>query len=108
MYAGFKTHFDEYVYAGVVEVSKPEILTRMKGVFSALLILTLGVLVVIPLTSTLIGNEQSSLSHHMSIYMVIVIAWILLAVAFGIAYLASEGNKGIKPIPLPVNREEEK
>ncbi len=80
----------------------------MKGFFSALLILTLGVLVIIPLTSTLMGNEQSSLSHHMSIYMVIVIAWILLAIAFGIAYLASEGSKGIKPIPLPVNREEGK
>ncbi len=89
-------------------MSKPEILTRMKGFFSALLILTLGVLVIIPLTSTLIDDEQSSLSHHMSIYMVIVIAWILLAIAFGIAYLASEGSKGIKPIPLPVNREEGK
>lgn len=90
----------------MIGVSKPEILTRMKGFFSALLVLTLGILIVIPLTSTWISEEQRSLSHNMSIYLVLLLVWIILAIAFGIAYLASEGSKGLKPIHLPVNREE--
>jgi len=89
-------------------VSKPEILTRMKGFFSALLVLTLGVLIIIPLISTLVGNGQESVTYNMTIYIVLLLAWILLAIAFGIAYLASEGSKGLKPIPLPINREEAK
>jgi len=80
----------------------------MKGFFSALLVLTLGVLIIIPLTSTLVSNGQNSLTHNMTIYVILLVAWIILAIAFGIAYLASEGSKGLKPIPLPINREEAK
>ena len=87
-------------------MSKSEMLVQMKVFFSVLLVLTLGVLVIIPLTSTLVSNGQSSLEHNMTIYVVLLIAWILLAMAFGIGYLASEGSKGLKPIALPINKEE--
>lgn len=88
-------------------MSKPEILTRVKGFFAALLVLTLGVLIIIPLTSTLVRNGQESIMNNMTIYIVLLLAWIVLAIAFGIAYLASEGSKGLKPITLPVQKEQE-
>lgn len=86
-------------------MSKPQIRSRMKGLFLALLLLTLGVLLVIPMTS-LVTGEESPVAHHMTIYSVLLIAWIFLAIAFGIAYLASEGSKGLKPISLPIGEEE--
>ena len=87
-------------------MSKPEIIARIKGLFSVLLVLTLGAVIIIPLTSTFLGEEQRSVSHHMSIYMVLILAWIFLAAVFGITYMISEGSKGLKPISLPVNKEE--
>ena len=86
-------------------MSKLGILTRVKGLFLALLVVTLGVLIVIPLTSLVTG--ESPVVHHMTIYTILLIAWILLAVVFGIALLASTGSKVLQPIPLPVNKEEE-
>jgi DMSO reductase anchor subunit len=77
----------------------------MKGFFLVLLGITVGALLVIPMSSMV--AEERPAAHHMTIYSVLLIAWIILGIAFGIAYLASEGSKGIKHIPLPVTEEDE-
>lgn len=78
----------------------------MKGFFSALLVLTLGVLIVVPITYELLGNEQGSVAPNMTIYVLVFLALIFLAIVFGITYLISEASKGFKPISLPINKEE--
>jgi hypothetical protein len=46
-------------------------------------------------------NSRTSASE-INIYLILLIVWILLAVTLGIVYLASEGSKQIRPVPLPI------
>lgn len=82
-----------------------EALARIRGLFSALLIITLAAIVIVPLTSEFLNHEMSN--SQINIYVTLLIVWILLAVTLGIIYLASEGSKQIKPITLPINEEEQ-
>lgn len=82
-----------------------EALARIRGLFSALLIITLAAIVIVPLTSEILNHEMSN--SQINIYVTLLIVWILLAVTLGIIYLASEGSKQIKPITLPINEEEQ-
>jgi uncharacterized membrane protein len=88
----------------VIGLSK-EALARIRGLFSALLIITLAAIVIVPLTSEILNHEMSN--SQINIYVTLLIVWILLAVTLGIIYLASEGSKQIKPITLPINEEEQ-
>ena len=83
-----------------------ETFTRMKGLFSALLILTLGFIVILPLTSEILNSRTSG--SEINLYATLLVVWILLAVTLGIIYLASEGVKNLKPIPLPARMDGEK
>jgi hypothetical protein len=78
----------------------------MKGLFSALLILTLAAIVTVPFMSEILNSRTSG--SEINVYITLLIVWILLAVTLGIIYLASEGAKNLKPIPLPVLMEEGK
>lgn len=80
-----------------------EKLVYVKGLFSALLVLTLATIVLVPLTSELFNKSGSEIG----IYMILLIVWILLVATLGIIYLASEGSTALKPVPLPINKEEE-
>lgn|GEM_PF-3868092 len=82
-----------------------EALARIRGLFSALLIITLAAIVIVPLTSEILNHEVSN--SQINIYVTLLIVWILLAVTLGIIYLASEGSKQIRPITLPINEEEQ-
>jgi len=88
----------------VIGLSK-EALARIRGLFSALLIITLAAIVIVPLTSEILNHEVSN--SQINIYVTLLIVWILLAVTLGIIYLASEGSKQIRPITLPINEEEQ-
>ncbi len=81
-----------------------EALAYIKGLFSALLILSLAAILIVPLTSEVLNNKGSI--SEINIYIILLIVWVLLAVTLGIVYLALEGSKGLKPISLPINREE--
>lgn len=83
-----------------------ETFARMKGLFSALLILTLAAIVTVPFMSEILNNRTSG--SEINVYITLLIVWILLAVTLGIIYLASEGVKNLKPISLPVLMEEGK
>lgn len=87
-------------------MSKLEALGRMKGFLLALLGIALGGIVVVLLTSPA-SNGERSLSHNMSIFVVLLLLWLFVTAAMGILFLASHGGSVIKPISLPVNREEE-
>jgi hypothetical protein len=82
-----------------------EALAYVKGILSALLVVTLAAILIVPLTSEIANSRQTG--SEISIYLALVLVWILLAVTLSIIYLALEGSKGIKPIPLPTGREEE-
>ena len=87
-------------------MSKLKILSQMKGFLLALLGIALGGIVIVLLTST-VSNGESSLSHNMSVFVVLLLLWLFVTAAMGILFLASHGSSLIKPISLPVNREEE-
>jgi hypothetical protein len=87
-------------------MSKLETLGQMKGFLLALLGIALGGVVIVSLTSAT-SNGESSLSHNMSIFVVLLLLWLFVTAALGILFLASHGSSVIKPITLPVNREEE-
>jgi predicted membrane protein len=87
----------------VIGLSK-EALAYIKGLFSALLILSLAAILIVPLTSQILNNKESI--SEINIYITLLIVWVLLAITLGIVYLALEGSKGFKHIPLPINKEE--
>jgi len=87
----------------VIGLSK-EALAYIKGLFSALLILSLAAILIVPITSEVLNNKESI--SEINIYITLLIVWVLLAITLGIVYLALEGSKGFKPISLPINREE--
>lgn len=81
-----------------------EALAYVKGLFSALLVLTLGALLLVPLMSGILNSRTSA--PEINVYLILLIVWILLAVTLGIVYLASEGSKQIRPVPLPIEEGE--
>ncbi|MEM2761095.1 MAG: hypothetical protein QXU32_05140 [Nitrososphaerales archaeon] len=81
-----------------------ETLAYIKGLFSALLILTIAAIVIVPLTSEVLHNRQPG--SEINVYITLLIVWILLAITLGIIYLAYEGGKGFKPVPLPIERDD--
>ena len=85
-------------------MNKSEILAQMKGFWLALLGVAVGSVVLLTTTAR---NGESSLSSNISIFVVLLLLWLLVTTVLGIVYLASQASKVIKPIPLRINREEE-
>ncbi|HLE35340.1 MAG TPA: hypothetical protein VI698_05570 [Nitrososphaerales archaeon] len=85
-------------------MNKSEILAQMKGFWLALLGVAVGSVVLLTTTAR---NGESSLSSNISIFVVLLLLWLLVTTVLGIVYLASQASKVIKPIPLRINWEEE-
>ena len=85
-------------------MNKSEILAQMKGFWLALLGVAVGSVV---LLTTTVRNGESSLSSNISIFVVLLLLWLLVTTVLGIVYLASQASKVIKPIPLRINWEKE-
>ncbi|MFY3740000.1 MAG: putative membrane protein [Candidatus Nitrosomirales archaeon] len=85
-------------------MNKSEILAQMKGFWLALLGVAVGSVVLLTTTAR---NGESSLSSNISIFVVLLLLWLLVTTVLGIVYLASQASKVIKPIPLRINREKE-
>lgn len=83
-------------------MSERGVVTRMKTFFSALLVLTLASIVVVPLISE-VGSSEGS-AQEIGIYVALLLAWVLLVVTFAILYLGSERGRRFKPIPLHRSR----
>ncbi|MFQ5941431.1 MAG: hypothetical protein ACE5KA_07030 [Nitrososphaerales archaeon] len=77
---------------------------RMKGLCSALMVLTLAAILLVPLTSGILSGESVT---EINIYIMLLLIWMLLAATFGIIYLSPEGRKRLKPITLRTSRREE-
>lgn len=73
-----------------------EKLARMKGFFSALLVLTLASILLVPTISEIINNGSVL---EINIFMTFLLAWILFAVTLGIIYFAKR-RKELEPIPV--------
>jgi len=87
-------------------MSKIEIVGQMRGFLAALLMLTIGILIIIPWTSTMMNHREGAFVPSMTIYTLLLIVWIVLAIAFGVTYLASRGS-GLRPVAPPVLGEEQ-
>lgn len=81
-----------------------QIAERVKGFFSALLVLTLAILILVPFASEFGNNRNSSFIPNTTMYLLLLVAWALLAFAFIAANFVSAGNKEVKHIPLQLKR----
>ena len=65
-----------------------EAITRVKGLFSALLVLSLASVVILPMTSNILDERESVI--QINIYITLLIVWILLVLTLAIIYLAGK------------------
>ena len=77
-----------------------ETITRMKGLFSALLVLSLVAIVILPMTSDILNERESVI--QINIHITLLIVWILLVLTLAIIYLAGKAGGGLKPYFLPI------
>ncbi|MFQ5970139.1 MAG: hypothetical protein ACE5J2_06580 [Nitrososphaerales archaeon] len=81
-----------------------QVAQRVKGFFSALLVLTLAILILVPLGSEFGVDSNSSYMPYTTMYLLLLLAWVLLAFAFIAAYFISAGNKEVEHIALQLEK----
>ena len=75
----------------------------MKGIFLALLVLSLVAIVVLPMTSDILDKREYLI--QIDIYITLLVVWILLMLTLAIIYLVGEAGKRLKPYSLPIKGE---
>ncbi len=75
----------------------------MKGIFLALLVLSLVAIVVLPMTYDILDKRESLI--QIDIYITLLVVWILLMLTLAIIYLVGEAGKRFKPYSLPIKGE---